>query len=61
MSACFLFAGLGLRVYPKGPGNSLGGSGISWGEPLGLFGVSEILDFEVPSSVRTLRVGSRGA
>ena len=39
-----------LRVYPQGPGISLGGSGISWGEPLGLFGVSETLHFEVPYS-----------
>ena len=50
--------GLKLRVffYPKGPGISLGGSGVSWGESLGLFGVSETLNFEVPHFVRTLRV-----
>ena len=43
-------------MYPKGPGISFGGSGISKREPLGFFGVSELLHFEVPRSVRTLRV-----
>ena len=32
----------------KGPGISLGGSGMSYGESLGLFGVSETLDLKVP-------------
>ena len=59
---CFgISDGLGLLIFgfidPKGPGISLGGSGISWGEPLGLFGVSETLHFEVPQFVRTLRGG----
>ena len=47
-----------MSLSPKGPGISLGGSGISQGEPLGLFGVSETLIFEVPQFVRTLRVRS---
>ena len=34
--------------YPQGPGIPLGGSGISQEEPLGLFGVSELLHFDVP-------------
>ena len=45
----------------KGPGISLGGSGTSWGESLGLFGVSEPLHLQVPKSLRTLKVGLRVA
>ena len=47
------------KPYPKGPGISLGGSGISYGESLGLFGVSETLNFEVPQFIRTLRVNPK--